>query len=255
MIRLILLGTGIAVPDPDRGHTHMLWDGPGGPLLIDAGGCTFQRLLHANIDPLTLRALFVTHSHTDHINGIPALLTSMYLAGRTDPPLPIYGPQQAIERVRDLLSASDMEPYCTPVDWRPLIAGASVPLPHGWQLHTALTRHSRPCLAVRFESPDGKTVLVYTADTAPCPAVTELARGATVLLHEATLAEPSAHHSTPGEAGALAQQVGAKRLVLVHFSPTYTMEIADAVAQIRAAGFTGDAEVGTDLQVITLDTA
>ena len=65
MLRMTLLGVGTAVPDQDRENTHMVWESPSGLLLIDAGGSTYQRLLRANLEPLRLRGVFLTHSHAD----------------------------------------------------------------------------------------------------------------------------------------------------------------------------------------------
>lgn len=69
--------------------------------------------------------------------------------------------------------------------------------------------------------------LVFTGDTAPCPAVEEAARGADLLIHDATYAldeqEPLAAeygHSTFTQAAALASRSGARRLWLTHFSQT-----------------------------------
>lgn len=248
MARMILLGTGTGLPDSDRGNTHMVWDGPGGPLLIDAGGSTYERLLRAGIDPQGLAGVLITHSHCDHINGLPGLIFSMRLGGR-ETPLPIYGLEPTLAILRASIEAMQVE-YHVPLAWQPLAAGASLALPEGWQLHTALTAHSRPCLALRFERPG--MALTYSADTEPCPAVQELAAGAGIIIHEATTPEPYASHSSPRQAGEVAAAAGARRLILVHYSPRWTMPEDDALAEIRAGGFTGQAEIGRDGQVIAL---
>lgn len=251
MARMILLGVGTAVPDIDREHTHMVWDGPGGPLLIDAGGSTYQRLLRAGIDPQTLRGILLTHSHADHINGLFALLFSLSLAGRTEA-LPIYGLDVTLTLVQRILATFKLEDYAAPVDWQPIVAGTTLPLTDDWNLRTTLTQHSRPCLALRFEQTARGQALVYSADTEPCPAVLDLARGATALIHEATTPEPLKGHTTPRQAGEVARQARVERLVLVHFSPHWTMPEQRALDEIRGSGFTGVAEVGQEYQEIML---
>src|SRR5918911_145508 len=99
MLRMTLLGVGTAVPDQDRENTHMVWEGPDGLLLIDAGGSTYQRLLRAGLDPLKLRGVFLTHSHADHINGLAVLLFQLALA-QYQRTLPIYGNRSTIELAR-----------------------------------------------------------------------------------------------------------------------------------------------------------
>lgn len=251
MARMILLGVGTGAPDVDRENTHMVWDGPGGPLLIDAGGSTYQRLLRAGLDPQELRGVVLTHSHADHINGLPALLFSMRLVGRTEP-LPIYGLAPTLQIVQTILDAFHLEDYAVPVDWRTVAAGDDLPLAEGWRLRTALTEHSRPCLALRFSDEASGAALTYSCDTAPCPAVAELAHGAQVLIHEATVDEPSDSHTTPRQAGEIAAQAGVARLVLVHFSPHWTMPVEQALAEVRAGGFTGQAEIGQENQALEL---
>lgn len=257
MPRMILLGTGTGVPDADRESTHMVWAGPGGPLLIDAGGSTYQRLLRAGLDPLgdthtaPLQGILLTHSHCDHINGLAALLFSLRLAGRSEP-LPIYGLAPTLTLVRGILDAFGLEGYQAEIDWREVAAGDTIALAEGWKIRTALTAHSRPCLALRFEPDEGGPALAYSADTEPCPAVADLAQGAAALIHEATTPGPFAGHTSPRQAGAVAAAAGVGRLTLVHYSPRWTMPEAEAIAEVRAGGYSGRAEIGREYQVIEL---
>ncbi len=72
--------------------------------------------------------------------------------------------------------------------------------------------------------------VVYTGDTAPCPAVDELARGADVLIHDATSDESLREranrygHSSNVQAAEAARRAGAGALLLVHISPRYGEE-------------------------------
>ena len=252
MLRMTLLGVGTAVPDQDRENTHMVWESPEGLLLIDAGGSTYQRLLRASLDPLRLRGVFLTHSHADHINGLAVLLFQLALMDYQGP-LPVYANHPTLELMRRVIAAFELESLELPVDWIEVAAGQEVPIDDpAYRLRTAATVHSRPCLGLRFEDRASGRALVYSADTEPCEAVQELAQGAAVLIHEATTPDPFAGHTTPRQAGQVAARAQAERLVLVHFSPRWTMSAAQAIEEVRAGGFAGEAEIGREFGTYTL---
>lgn len=252
MLRMTLLGVGTAVPDQDRENTHMVWEAPDGLLLIDAGGSTYQRLLRAGLDPLRLRGVFLTHSHTDHINGLAALIFQLALTGFTSP-LPIYGNEPTLALVRRILEVFELEKYQVPIEWVPVASGDELPLAsEHYRARVAETVHPRPCLGLRFEERSSGRALVYSADTEPCRSVQDLAAGAAILIHEATTAQPFPGHTTPRQAGTVATTAQAGRLVLVHFSPKWTMSAAQAIEEVRAGGFIGDAEIGREFGTYTL---
>jgi len=102
--------------------------------------------------------------------------------------------------------------------------------------------------------PDGRTVspaelvgppragrrVVYSGDTRPCAATVEAARGADLLVHEATFADEEraraveTGHSTASEAAGVARDAGARRLVLTHISPRYSRDAPELAAEARA---------------------
>jgi ribonuclease Z len=79
---------------------------------------------------------------------------------------------------------------------------------------------------VMGEPRPGRTVVI-TGDTAPCKATVEAARGAELLVHDASFSEEEAQraadtgHSTVGQAAAVAREAAAKMLALVHISSRY----------------------------------
>jgi ribonuclease Z len=101
--------------------------------------------------------------------------------------------------------------------------------------------------------PDGRTVgpaelvgaprrgrtLVYSGDTRPHLSVIEAARGADLLVHEATFGTDEQEraretgHSTAAEAAKVALDAGVRRLVLTHISPRYNRDAPELLAEAR----------------------
>ncbi|MBT2472701.1 hypothetical protein J7E97_33835 [Streptomyces sp. ISL-66] len=103
----------------------------------------------------------------------------------------------------------------------------------GLGLTSRAVSHGVPAFALRAES--GGASLVYSGDTAPCPALTRFAEDCSLLLCEAdSAAHPAGAepvHHTPEEAGDTASAARARRLVVTHVG----RDLAPAEAVSRAA--------------------
>jgi ribonuclease BN (tRNA processing enzyme) len=107
--------------------------------------------------------------------------------------------------------------------------------------------HAEPTLALRIGD-----ALTYCTDTAPDPGNVSFAAGSRVLLHEAWYAQATSddgNHSAGGDAGRIAREAGAERLVLIHINPLQPSD--EALAESAQAEFAA-AEVGVDLASIPL---
>lgn len=246
MARLILLGTASAVPDPLHENTHMALVGEQGTVLVDCVGTPAVRLAQAGIAIESVTDLIATHFHPDHVAGIPLLLMNMWLSGRRAG-LRIYGLHHCLKRLEDVMAGYSWEnwPDFFPVAFHRLPERELMPVLENDEVRILASpvRHLIPTIGLRFEGKASGKVIAYSCDTEPCAAVVELARGADLLIHEAS--GPSPGHSTAALAGAIAQEAGARSLLLIHFPPGEGAGVA-LPAEARTE-FTGEVAVAQDL--------
>jgi ribonuclease Z len=243
--RVAILGSGSAVPDPERGNPSQAVLVDGQVLLFDCGERTTVNLVRAGINPLDLDYLFFTHLHWDHICDFGYLMLSTWNCGRRRE-LPIVGPagtaamvescihgvhRADVEFVREYIRALPAHVTDRPAE-SPAYSVEEIEA--GWRVETdrwsvlagAVEHHQRlglPSVGFRVETGDG--VIAITGDTAPCDGVVELARGADVLVHDCAFldeiiaARGMWSHSGPTGAGEMAAAAGVKTLVLTHLGP------------------------------------
>jgi ribonuclease Z len=248
-LRFACLGSSGAVPSGSRDTTAVVIRAGGTTCLVDVGGSPVQKLRRIGMDPLRLSAVVVTHTHPDHVYGLPALVQCLLILGRTAP-LPVYCRVEHADLVRRLLDlfglADDgLSVPVIPVEPR---AGVRVLETSDLVLTASPNVHGpMPNLAVRADA--GDRSVVYSSDTRPCAEVEALARGATALIHEATFArpDPTQWHSTAREAGRVARTAGVRRLYLAHVGYAVHGRLRSHVAEARA-GFGGAVVMAEELR-------
>ncbi len=102
-------------------------------------------------------------------------------------------------------------------------------------------RHVVPAMGVRVDAVKSGKSFVYSSDTEPSANLAALARGAGLLIHEAT--GKGAGHSSAAQAAAVAREAQAGKLLLIHTDP-----YADHKALLRQARavFSGKVELASD---------
>lgn len=193
-------------------------------VLFDCGNGSLANLYKVT-DPLSVDAVFVTHNHPDHYVDLYSMQAMLrYAPSGPVTSMPLHMSPELYDRMQGLLSDRGAEEFREAFALHPLAHGVSVqvgPL----RVTPMLVDHTEPTYALVAEC-DGSR-LVYTSDTAPGRRASEAARGARLLLAEATLPERYAGaspHLTARQAGEMAREVGAEQLVLVHVWPTNDRE-------------------------------
>lgn len=252
MGRVILLGTG----DPlnwERAQTSLAVPLEGGEvMLIDtsSGTVLLGQLAAAGIPLQSMRHLFVSHSHFDHVGGLAPLLVGMTPLPEVS--LAIHATPGTLEALRELLAVTipGVESWLGDrLTWRELAPGDAVRVNNA-EITPFRTDHDVECMGFRVAL--AGSTMVYAADTRPCPDVVENARETELLIHEAYGPEDEAErahalgHSAASEAGEAAQAAGAKRLVLTHFRASRFADPKELAAE-AASAFGGPVEAARDL--------
>jgi ribonuclease Z len=251
MSYMIVLGTANAIPDPSHENTHMALITNERVILIDCVGSPNVRLTQAGIKLSSITDLILTHFHPDHVSGVPLLLMNMWLEGREEP-LRIYGLHHCLERIEDVMALYhwDKWPGFFPVAFHRLPEREYILVleTDEVRIFSSPVRHLIPTIGLRIENVQGSNVIAYSCDTEPCPSVVRLARKADVLIHEAT--GFGAGHSSASQAGSIAREAKANRLLLIHY-PRVEIDPESLLKQASAT-FEGEIALAKDFMQIPL---
>ncbi len=190
-----------------------------------------------------LDAVVISHLHPDHFMD----LCGLYVARRYRPggppsqPLTIYGPQHTQSRFTQSYGLECAAELPEIFDIRELADGTEFQI-GPITIMPRLVSHPVQAFGLRLQH-DGRT-LTYSGDTDSCASLIDLARGADLLLAEASYQdgrdEVRGVHLTGQRAGQAATEAGVHRLVLTHI-PVWTDK--DVVQAEAARVFSGPIEV------------
>jgi ribonuclease BN (tRNA processing enzyme) len=237
--------------------------------LIDAGVGVERRLAAAGLPTDGVTAAFITHLHSDHLLGLPDLIFTSWVFGRSRP-FGLYGPRGLANMTKHLYAAfaEDIRNRTEGLEHAARggyrvnvheigpgvvydsdgVRVTAFQVPHGeW----------REAFGYRFDTPDRS--IVFSGDTSPSEELVKMASGVDVLIHEAQPSTAvqlapgdvdwakyiSRYHTTAIQLGEIAARAHPKLLIVYHYNRRVPAE--QMLADIRRS-FAGQVVMAEDLQ-------
>ena len=144
-LEVFVLGTGGMMPLPGRGLTSVLLRREGDLFLFDCGEGTQIALRRLNLRWKKITSIFISHTHADHVTGLPGILMLSSQVDRAEP-LYIYGPPKIREFIEAMRRTLDM--YINyEIIVREIEGGMQVVRAEEYSICSHTLVHTKPCLA------------------------------------------------------------------------------------------------------------
>lgn len=216
-MKLTCIGKYGPFPKPGEACSCYLLNHEGKNIVVDMGCGTLSKLL-LKLRMQDIDAVLLSHLHADHMGDALTLRYVLEVAkklGWRSAPLPVYLPAEP-EAEYGLIASHPM------IDAHVITDGMEVQV-CGMDVRFALMPHAVPSYAMAF-SADGRK-FVYSGDTRDNDRFAGFAKGADLLLMEAAFLSrdipPNAQHVCAKDAGRIAREANAKRLLITHIFPEY----------------------------------
>ena len=225
-MELTILGSSGTWPNADTATSGYLVQQDGFNLWMDAGTGTLANL-QQHIEIPQLDGILISHEHPDHFVDLYPCFYAWHYGELGEPGLPVFVPTDFSQKLADLVSIDSQVAMRTAFKFTEVIPGEGFEI-GPFRVKTEPMAHlGLPALGFRIRS-DG-TVLAYTGDTGPTHHVEDLARGADLLLAEATWQDRDdllPFHLSSRQAAIHAREAGVRELVLTHIWPTLDREVS-----------------------------
>lgn len=103
MIRIVVLGSGGAVPSPERNLCSIAMRYFGEVYLFDCAEGSQRQMMKYGISYAKVKAIFLSHLHEDHILGIPGLINTLKMIG--------YFEKKEVEKLKNLRTGRHTEAH------------------------------------------------------------------------------------------------------------------------------------------------
>ena len=91
-LHVYVCGSGSPLADAERAGPCLAVLAGKDAFVFDSGSGSVRKLLRMGFPVEKLRAVFLTHLHSDHLDGLGELLLQAWVGGSRSTPLPVYGP-------------------------------------------------------------------------------------------------------------------------------------------------------------------
>ena len=203
-LSVVLCGAGSPMPDPERSGPCVAVIAGRSLVIVDVGAGSARNLNRIGLRAGAIEAVFLTHFHSDHIDGLGELAMNRWVGAAHTAPLPVFGPAG----VDDVVQGFDAA-YRLDASYRTAHHGASVAPPEGagmaahrfdapgdgsaldvWRQDdvrvSAFSVDHRPIVpAVGYRIDYRGRSVVISGDTVKSAAVARNAKGVDLLVHEA----------------------------------------------------------------------
>lgn len=275
MFRVTLLGTGTPVPSPERFGNATLVEAGTQKFVFDFGRGLTIRLAQLRIPFGSIDAHFLTHFHSDHLNGLPDLWLTGWLRpayGNRNKPFSIYGPPGLERLTKGLTEAFGRDLEIRKADEHDPEAGIAFDVHEslpgtlyekdGAKIAAFYNDHGAfvvPSYGYRIDY--AGHVVVLSGDTRYSPEVAKQATGADLLVHCVTVIPDDLlkqvpaylaiyqHLASPEDAGRVFAEARPKLAVYSHIGLNGNATLDDLVARTRTR-YDGPLVVGKDLMSI-----
>ncbi len=222
-VRLIVLGSGAAYPGINQASSGFLLEKENDFLLIDCGTGVLSNLLKW-VNPEDLAGILVTHLHTDHFLDIYPLRYYLQYTAKIDEPLKVIIPIDGPRHIAQIVSEPTHEDFFNIFSFEEIN--------HGKRF---ILRPFEPEFVPVMHTENSYGILMgeeffYSGDTGYSEEIIEKIAGVKTILCEATsqgefgLLGPG--HMTAAQAGLMAEQAGAERLILTHIWPSFDKKVS-----------------------------
>ena len=249
-----VLGSGTCVPSAARFPSSYFLQTTGsvGGWMMDIGPGALQRLAQAGESYKDLERVFISHIHPDHTASLIPLLQALKYTpdSMRTKLLTVYGPEMVLKYLELHLDFTPTLRPDFPFEFVVLKDGSEIS-ESNWRLVSLEMRHGDQTLGFRLTVED--CTLAYGADSGYCESIVDLAKGADLLILEASFpkSQPSEMHLTTTDAGNIATAAQVPRLMLTHLYPEVAhMPKVQREAEVRESGFTGDVIFAEDLMEV-----